>query len=135
LIFIDTTILVSAVDETDALHDDGAAVLKALSDGTLATAMTTDYVIDETLTLLRKRRAKPAVVSNIADNVLSTTLIRIAYVDEALFKESLPNFRKYTELSFTDAVSLTLMRRHRIREIFSHDRDFDIKGIVRKERP
>jgi predicted nucleic acid-binding protein len=45
------------------------------------------------------------------------------------------DFGKYEQLSFTDAVSLALMTRHRIREIYSHDKDFDLKGIVRKERP
>jgi uncharacterized protein len=135
LIFIDTTILVSAADESDTLHTDGAAVLKALHDGKIATALTTDFVIDEVLTLLRRRHAKSATTSRIAENVLSSTLIRIAYVDETLFKESLPNFRKYEQLSFTDAVSLTVMKKYRIREIFSHDTDFDLRGLVRKERP
>ena len=45
------------------------------------------------------------------------------------------DFGKYEQFSFTDAVSLTLMTRYKIREIYSHDQEFDLKGIVRKERP
>jgi predicted nucleic acid-binding protein len=46
LIFVDTTIWASAIDASDALHEDGSAVLKALADGSLPSALTTDFVLD-----------------------------------------------------------------------------------------
>ena len=135
MIFIDTTIWVSAADESDNLHTDGSAVIKALSEERLSRAVTTDFVLDETLTILRKRHAKSSSISKIAGNILSSSKILIVYVDAQLFMDSLITFKKYENPSFTDSVSLTVMRQLKIREIYSHDGDFDLKGFVRKERP
>ena len=135
MIFLDTTILLSAADQSDKLHEDGSEVLTALAEERLSKAMTTDFVLDETLTLLRKRGARSSTISSLAENILSSPKLRIVYVDDRLSQDSLATFRKYERFSFTDAVSLTAMKKCRIQEIYSHDKDFDLKGIVRKERP
>ena len=135
MIFIDTTIWVSGIDSSDKLHRDGRAVMEALSERTLPPALTTDFVLDETLTILKRRGARSAAVVDATDQILSSPLVGVVYVDEQLFKEAMLNFRKYERLSFTDAVTLTVMHRHKIREVFSHDKDFDLKGMIRKERP
>jgi len=51
------------------------------------------------------------------------------------FNESLKTFAKYEKLSFTDAVTLTVMHKCGIKEIFTHDTDFNLPNIVRKEKP
>jgi predicted nucleic acid-binding protein len=135
LIFVDTTVWVSGIDSSDALHEDGSAVLEALAEGRLTSAVTTDFVLDETLTLLKKRGGKVETIARAVDSILSSAVVDMVYVDEALFGQALSTYKKYEKLSFTDAVTLTVMQRHRIREIFSHDTDFDMKGIIRKERP
>ena len=135
MIFIDSAIFVSAADESDFLHEDGLAVMQAVDERKLPTAITTDFIIDEVLTLLRRRHTQPNTLSNFVVDALSSELFTIVYVDEPLLKGSLVNFRKYEKLSFTDAVSLTTMKQYRIKEIFSHDTDFDLNGIIRKERP
>jgi predicted nucleic acid-binding protein len=135
LIFVDTTIWVSGLDSADSLHEDGRAVLEAIVDGNLSPALTTDFVLDETLTLLKRRGAKSDVVVKALENLLASSLVRVVYVEETLFLEALSSFKKYERLSFTDAVTMAAMQRYKIKDIFSHDRDFDVKGIVRKERP
>ncbi len=126
---------VSAIDASDRLHSDGEAVLERLIAGHLPMAVTTDLVLDETLTILKRRGARIPAIQHIANDILSSPLLRVVYVDEPLFRQSILDFGKYEQFSFTDAVSLTLMTRYKIREIYSHDQDFDLKGIVRKERP
>lgn len=96
--------------------------------------MTTDFVLDETLTILKRRSARITGIHKIVSNVLSSSVVRVIYIDESLFRQSLSNFVKYDELSFTDATTLTVMSRYKIKEIYSHDRDFELKEIVRKER-
>ena len=122
----------SAADRSDTLHEEGRAVIKALAEEKLPKALTTDF---ETLTLLRGRGIRSPEISNAARNILSSSLVRVVYVDKFLFEESLANFKKYERLSFTDSVSLAVIRKHRVREIYSHDSVFDLKGLVRKERP
>jgi hypothetical protein len=135
LIFIDTTIWVSGIDASDALHKDGSGVMQALADGRLPSAITTDFVLDETLTLLKTRGGRVEAIIGAIDGILSSSAVDLVYVDEELFGEALSTYKKYRKLSFTDAVTLTVMQRRKVKEIFSHDRDFDLKGIVRKERP
>ena len=117
MIFLDTTIFVSGADESDTLHSDGVATLRALGEEKLPEAVTTDFVMDEVLTLLRRRHAKPNIISDVAESLITSRLLRIVYVDASIFKESLVTFRKYGQLSFTDAVTLAVMKKYKIREI------------------
>ncbi len=135
MIFVDTTIWASAIDASDSLHEDGAAVLKALAEGQLGAALTTDFVLDETLTLLKARGGRAGTIVKAISNIISSPSLNISYVDEVLFNTALSTYEKYERLSFTDAVTLTIMQRKKVKEIFSHDDHFDIKGIIRKERP
>jgi predicted nucleic acid-binding protein len=135
LIFVDTTIWASAIDASDTLHDDGSAVLKALADGELPSAVTTDFVLDETLTLLKMRGGRPDAIARAIASIMSSRNLNLVYVDDALFDAALRTYQKFERLSFTDAVTLAVMQQRKIKEIFSHDEDFDIKGILRRERP
>jgi len=135
LIFIDTTIWASAIDASDTLHADGSAVLRALAEGRLPYALTTDFVLGETLTLLKMRGGRPDAIAKGIAGIMFSPNVDLVYVDEELFDEALRTYRKYERLSFTDAVTLVIMQKRKIKEIFSHDEDFDIKGFVRRERP
>jgi len=135
LIFVDTTIWASDIDSSDTLHEDGAAVLEALASGQLSSAITTDFVLDETLTLLKTRGGKAESIVEAIQNIISSHRVSILYVDETLFRAALSTYKKYERLSFTDAVTLRVMRQRKIKEVFSHDSDFDLKAILRKERP
>jgi len=135
LIFVDTTIWASAIDASDALHEDGSAVLKALADGRLPSALTTDFVLDETLTLLKMRGGRPDTIAKAIASIISSPNLDLVFVDDALFDAALRTYQKYERLSFTDAVTVAIMQKRKIKEIFSHDEDFDLKGILRRERP
>ena len=135
MIFLDTTIWVSGLDAADSLHEDGRAVLEAILEGSLSPALTTDFVLDETLTLLKRRGARSEAIVKALESIMASSLVRVVYVEETLFSEASTFFKKYERHSFTDAVTMAVMQRHKIREIFSHDTHFDVKGIVRRERP
>ena len=109
--------------------------MKALASRHLGSAVTTDFVLDETLTLLKIRGGETDSIVKAIQDVISSSAVTLIYVDEILFRAALSTYKKYERLSFTDAVTLTVMQQHRIKEIFSHDSDFDIRGIVRKESP
>ncbi len=135
MIFVDTTIWASAIDASDSLHEDGSAVLKALAGGELPSAVTTDFVLDETLTLLKTRGGRPETIARAIGDIMSSPNLDLVYVDDELFETALRTYQKYERLSFTDAVTLVVMQQRKIKEIFSHDEDFDVKGILRRERP
>jgi len=135
LIFIDTTIWVAAIDSSDELHEDGKKTLRALVERKISTALTTDYVLDETMTILKKRGNQPKKIVEAITAIIESPMVEVIFIDEKLFDESLRTFAKYEKLSFTDAVTLTVMHKFGIKEIFTHDTDFNLPNIVRKEKP
>ncbi len=111
-------------------------MIEGIREGKLPMALTTDFVLSETVTILGRRKgfgAEKAV--KVAEGVLSSPRVFTVYIDEALLKESLKLYPTFGgRLSLTDASSVTIMRKYGVREVFSHDGDFDgIKGLKRKE--
>jgi predicted nucleic acid-binding protein len=100
--------------------------------------VTTDFVLDETVTILGRRKGFGGEkAAKVCEKVLSSPRGFAVYVDEALLKEALRLYPEFKgRLSLTDVSSLVVMKRFGVREIFSHDRDFDgIQGVKRLESP
>lgn len=132
--FIDTTIWVSALDRADELHRDGKSVISAIIQGKIHGAITSDYVLDETLTILKRRGIRPADVVKAVNNIVLSPRVELVFVEEEIFTRALELFANYKRLSFTDSTTLAIMQRYKINTIYSHDTDFDIQAIIRKER-
>lgn len=136
MIFLDTTVWVGAVDASDRCHPDARLILEALVRGDLPLSLTSDYVLNETLTILKARGLNPKEVADAVIKIMLSPKVQVVFVDEAIFEGSLPLYVKYNGLSFTDAASLFIMRKYGVKEIYSHDSDFDKVGwVIRKERP
>ncbi len=136
MIFIDTTFWVGDADASDDFHDSSHTVIEALRTGKTPSALTTDFVLDETVTILGKRKGFGAdKAANVAERIMSSPRVFTVYVDETLMRESLKTFPEHRgKLSLTDVTSLVVMRRYDVRRMFSHDHDFDgLKGIERRE--
>ena len=93
--------------------------------------LTTDYVVDETATLLLLRHSHSAAV-DFLDTIERTEAMRLEWIGPERFHVTLDFFRKHTdkEWSFTDCVSFVIMRELRIREAFTTDRHFRQAGFV-----
>jgi predicted nucleic acid-binding protein len=117
--------------EDDSNHVEARRFLVGLSKGGHGAPITTDYVLDETMTLLRGRRGLPAALSFI-DKVQSSKSVKIAWVDEGLFNRGLQEFRKSVKKawSFTDCTSFALMRELSVSEAFSFDEHFKEAGFI-----
>jgi predicted nucleic acid-binding protein len=137
LIFVDTTVWVGASDENDDFYKSSRSVVEAIRLGKLPPALTTDFVIDETVTILGKRKDFGAEkAQRVGERLLLSPRVFVVFVDELLLKDALKLYPRYEgELSLTDVVSVVVMQKYHIREIFSHDRDFDkVKGVFRGEK-
>jgi predicted nucleic acid-binding protein len=73
----------------------------------------------------------------VASIILSSPRVFTVHIDEALFKESLKLYPTYRgELSLTDVSTVAAMRLYGVKDIYSHDSDFDrVQGIRRLEEP
>jgi len=133
--FIDTNMLVGAADRGDDLHAIGREILTQVAKGRFGGTILCDFVLDETLTILSKRKdVGPKIAGKFVRALLESPRIRCVFVDEPLFMDALGIFERYGQpLSFTDATIVAVMRAQGCDTLFSNDDDFDrIPGIVRR---
>ena len=93
--------------------------------------ITTDYVVDETLTLLRARGQNSRAIS-FGTSILSGQLAKLHYVTPDEFHEAWEVFRGYHDKnwSFTDCVSKRIIESLGVSKAFSFDHHFRQFGNV-----
>jgi predicted nucleic acid-binding protein len=92
--------------------------------------VTTNFVVDETLTLLT-RRADAHLAARVGRQLYASRALSILRPDEEIEIQALAWMERFHDqtLSFTDCVSFVLMENHRLRRVFTFDRDFEIAGF------
>ena len=128
MVFVDTGAWYSSVIPDDPRHANLVAWLKSNP----LRLLTTDYVIDETLTLLRSRREQLRAIE-LGRRLLDLSEADIHYVDRRdvyraweLFRE-----RPLRGWSFTDCTSLAVIERLHIKHALSFDRHFtEFAGVT-----
>ncbi|MDA4112988.1 MAG: type II toxin-antitoxin system VapC family toxin [Thaumarchaeota archaeon] len=128
--FVDTSAWYAAEVEDDVNHDAARRFLGQLASGTYGISVTTDYVLDETLTLLRSRRGLDAAIAFI-DKIRKSNSVRVYWVDEGMFEKALDILRHSDRKSWslTDCSSFALMKELSIEEAFTFDRHFEEAGL------
>ena len=127
MIFVDTGILAAAFSRFDPDHSWARAFLFAPKNS-LATS---DYVIDETLTLLRSRGRGQAAL-RAGEELFSGRLLRLVYLQPADIREAWRVFTSFRDKdwSFTDCTSYVVMQRLGIAEAAAFDEHFRQFGFV-----
>jgi predicted nucleic acid-binding protein len=127
MIFADTGALFAYVMPDDEHHD---AARQWVRQNQLP-LLTTDYIIDETLTLLRMR-AQFARAIDFGDLVFSGQVAQIYYLAEDDILAAWQVFRTYSdkEWSFTDCTSKVVIEKLGLTHAFAFDRYFHQFGTV-----
>jgi len=125
--FIDTGVFVAARNKRDINHEKAVNLLREALKGKYGRIYTSDYIFDEAVTVALVRTRKSDIAIDIGNFILSSKKLRILHVDKLVFMDAWRIFKKYVnkKLSFTDAVSIALMRRYNIDYIMSFDKHFD----------
>ncbi|MFP9191558.1 type II toxin-antitoxin system VapC family toxin [Natronosalvus vescus] len=138
-LLIDTGVFVALQNERDEHHESATNAMKTAIDGEFGALYTSDYVYDETVTLVRKRtgtyREARIVGDRIAGRGQFPELIDLLFVSAEEFDRSVRTFERYNDhaLSFTDASTIALLGEYDIDAVLSFDDDFD--GIVDRIDP
>jgi len=129
--FLDTTIFIAATFPTEKHHKEGKAIITSVEKGAQGKPVITDYILDEVVTFVRKRKGVAASIETLVA-ILSSPRLMLVKVDNRIFEAGIQLFKTYERLSFTDAVSVATMRDLGIEVIYSFDSGFDgIPGITR----
>ena len=128
-VFVDTAGWVACADGADPAHLRCTAARDAsLKSG--AVLVTTDFVVDETLTLLRFRLGLDAAEAW-WHQVDRSPRLRWERVDSDRFEKARQLFFQYRDkgFSFTDCTSFTIMREVRLTRALTTDRHFRQMGF------
>ena len=130
MIFVDTSAWYASEVEDDINHEKARRFLSGIASGKYGVAVTTDYVLDETLTLLHSKKGLTVALTFI-EKIRKSKSIRIFWVSESIFEKALGIFKKTSDSSwsFTDCTSFALMKDLSITEAFTFDSHFMQAGF------
>lgn len=138
-LFVDTGVFYALQDRDTSRHDVASEAIRRASTGEFGRLFTSEYVYDETVTLVRQRtgRFEPATQAGdrIRGNDPFPKAFELLHVTESLFDRTLETFERYNDqpLSFTDANTIALIDGYDIDAVLSFDDDFD--GLVDRVDP
>jgi uncharacterized protein len=129
VLFVDTAGWMACADESDPAHRKSVAVRDSWLEGG-GLFVTSDYVADETLTLLRIRLGIDAAEAWWRQ-VEGSSRVRWEYITLARADKARGLFFRYRDkdFSFTDCTSFVLMRELKLREALTTDRHFHQAGF------
>ncbi len=130
MILVDSGAWYALSDPRDRGAVSAAAAWNRVRAGEYGRAVTTDYVLDETYTLLRMRLGTHAV-RGFRDRLARSEHLRVVRVGEREFEEALDVMIGHDDKrwSLTDCTSFVLMRQLSIGSAFSFDRNFREAGF------
>ncbi len=128
MIFVDTSFWVALRNVKDGNHQIAVDLLQQYSDVPL---LTTNHVVGETWTFLR-RRAGHASAVDFVEMATASPRVEIIHTSEDLEAQALEWLRQHDEreYSFVDATSFTAMKSMRMQNAFAFDGDFAAAGLV-----
>jgi predicted nucleic acid-binding protein len=129
---VDTSAFKAFYDQEDDYHREARAFMDAVASKQVLVRgfITSDYILDETITLVRFAHSHSKAVE-FAKAATSSKATRVVYVGEENFAKALDLFSKTSdkEWSFTDCVSFTLMRNLNLTTAFTFDPHFREAGF------
>lgn len=130
-VFVDTSAWVALYYRGDQYHEEATKIWKGMIRKN-PKLYTTDYVFDETVTLLRKRAGYHS--SRIAgESILKSPHVEFTFIERDMVLRAWEVYEKYKDhdLSFTDCTSMVVMNARRIKDVFEFDPHFEELGFRR----
>lgn len=132
MIFVDTGAWIALSDRKDQKYDEAVAIFTRLKQQK-ERLLTTDYVVDETVTRLRYDLNHSAGIKflELVERAEKTGVLTLVRIDEKLFEEAKSLFRTYDSaiLSFTDCTSFAVCQIFNLNAAFAFDQHFPMIGI------
>ena len=129
-VFVDTSGFYALLVADDEQHRRADQILKRARQKS-SRFVTSDYVLDETVTLLTARR-HGHLVQPFLQATLHSSACRIEWTDPERFSETADYLLKHRDRawSFTDCLSFVLMKKIRLRDALTKDVNFEQAGFV-----
>lgn len=131
-LFIDTSAFVALEDEDDKEHKAALDYREKIrrEETPFRALYTSNYILDEVVTLLRLKLGHQAAVA-FGENLRRSKVLRRLRVTPAIEDNAWKIFKKYSDkdFSFTDCTSFVLMEQEAISTAFTFDEHFQQYGF------
>jgi predicted nucleic acid-binding protein len=129
-IFVDTSGFYALLIRRDDQHQRASRILREAAEAKRRFA-TTDYVLDETATLM-KARGHAHLLDALFQTVFASRACRVEWTDEERFDSARSLFLQQLDRpwSFTDCLSFRVMRELRLRDALTKDGHFAEAGFT-----
>lgn len=123
-LFLDTSFIIALEDADDQNHDKAMLYWRKFKKKPCK-LVTTSYIFDETVTLL-KRRLGFVKASEVGKRLLESSLIEMVYILQEDFIKGWEMFLKHKDkgYSFTDCLSFLMMEKMNINKALTFDEHF-----------
>lgn len=128
-IFVDTSAHFAIANAKDLDHKVANEFLKELAQDEV-TLLITNFIIDETYTLMLRKLGREKAIGYIEALHKSTEIVRVLEDDEKRAWKIILQYEN-KDFSYTDATSFALMERLGIKEAFAFDKHFEQYGFIR----
>lgn len=132
MVFVDSSAFKANYDSGDDHHAEARELMQRIQARAtdITSFLTTDYVLDEAITLTRFAHSH-GKAAELADATLASRFIRLVYTGEELFSAGMKTFKQHSdkEWSFTDCVSFAAMKAEEVRTAFTFDAHFKQAGF------
>ena len=127
--FVDTSGFYALLVQNDSMHGKAVSILSKAATSK-ARFVTSDYILDETITLL-KARGHGHLIESFLDSVLASRACTIQWMDPQRFESTRQFHRKHSDKawSFTDCISLCTMNEMTLRRALTKDAHFGQAGF------
>jgi len=130
IVFADTSFFKGLIDVGDDFHEQAKSSWQRLEEED-ATIIISNYVLDESFTLIRLR-CGIKIVGQFRDDIIKSShvikIVRVTVADEAQAWKWFLN--DWSKLSFTDCVSFAVMKRLDIKRVATFDEHFNRAGFT-----
>ncbi len=127
--FVDTGAFIAVTDKSDQYHSNAVIYFKELLESRQS-LVTTNFVLDETYTRLKRKLGSHAAIT-FGDSIKKSDQLEIITVDEEIERRAWGIFKRYQDqaFSYTDCTSFSVMQMKKLKTSFAFDIHFEIFGF------
>ena len=124
MIILDSSFIVAYYNTADNNHNKAVRIMDALETNEHGNVLITDYVFDETVTVVFVRLKSLSKTAKIGDDI--SRFAKMIYMEKNAFEDAWELFKNQsdTKFSFTDCSILSTMKKAAIDKIATFDEDF-----------
>lgn len=128
-LFVDTAAWLALNDRNDQYHGEATSKADEIKKDRIE-LITSEYILDEAITLIRYRVSHRAAVT-FGDSMLHSHIVKVLDLMEKDRLRAWELFKRYDdkELSFTDCTSFLLMGNLKLKKVFTFDAHFRQVGF------